>query len=980
MYLKNIKAQGFKSFADKLDLDIKDGITAIVGPNGSGKSNIVDAVKWVMGEQSIKSLRGSENMTDVIFSGSKDRPMQQRATVALTFDNTDHYFNSDYSEIEVKRVVYRSGENEYLINGNKVRLKDITNLFIDSGAGNDSFNIISQGNIADVINSKPEARRTIFEEAAGVLKYKKRKEESLRKLDKTKENLLRINLVIDELKTTVEPLKEQSETAQKYLDLKNELRDIEISLITSDITTINNNYQTLQSDVKKLSESLLNQESVTNANSSSIEALKAKITKLEDQIQSKNMELISLNNVLAKLNADKQMMVERTKYEYDKDQISSVIISLKDEILQYEKDKKVISSDIDSYKEKYQELSKQKQELDNDLITNKVNKSSLMSKRTQISKDILLTENKIDILENNIINNAKLPYSVQSILSNPRFSDIYGTIGSLVETDDKYTVALETALAGSINFLVAANEKVIKNAIAYLKENKLGRATFFPINIIKPRYVDNDIINRLSEVNGYVNTLNNLVSCDEKYRDVIDNQVGNIIVVDNIETMNLVGRIIDYRYRVVTLDGEILHAGGSVTGGLVKKQSQISDKNELEKLKYELKNLKAQEENINADLNKCLEDEEIINNNIMDFEKRIVACNEVILQKQSIVDDMDKIISEKKSSLDAQESLTNNKLDDEINNIMKLYSENEANKLILEKDISSLQNEKSDYSNKLLDEENKLKTQNAEYNRLSNELKEKEIQIGKYDVKLDNLLLNLSENYQLTYEKAKLDYFLDMDPNEARNKVNKIKRDINALGEVNVGAISEYERLGTRYEFLSKQQSDLELASQELLGVIDEMDKIMVDKFTATFEKIKDEFSVVFKKLFKGGRGILKLTNPDDILTTGVDIIAEPPGKKLNSIILLSGGEKTLTAIALLFAILNVKTVPFVILDEAEAALDEANVDTFGEYIQSKKDKSQFILITHKKRTMEYADVLYGITMQESGVSKIVSVKLENDK
>ncbi|MBO4601243.1 MAG: AAA family ATPase [Bacilli bacterium] len=978
MYLKSIKAQGFKSFADKLDLEIKDGITAIVGPNGSGKSNIVDAVRWVMGEQSVKSLRGSDNMTDVIFSGSKDRPMQSRAMVALTFDNSDHYFNSEFTEIEVKRIVYRSGENEYMINGSKVRLKDITNLFIDSGAGNDSFNIISQGNIADVINSKPEARRTIFEEAAGVLKYKKRKEESLRKLDRTKENLLRINLVIDELKTTVEPLKEQSEIAKKYVDFKDELKEIEIGLITNDISNINSQYQVLKDEIKEMQDSLLDKESQNNADSASIEKLKTEITKLEENISEKNTNLIKLNSELAKLNADRIMMIERKKYDYDKDQISNIIISLKEDISALNKDVKIFEKDIQDFKSKYKEELKIKEKLDNDLLQNKVSKSTIVAKQANVSKNILNVENKIDIVENNIASNAKVPASVQSILNNPRFSDVFGTISSLVETSDEYTNALETALGASANFLVTANEKVIKNAISYLKENNLGKATFFPINIIKPRYVDNEMVNRLNEVNGYINTLNNLVKCDEKYRDVIDNQIGNVIVVSDMDAMNMIGRIIDYKYRIVTLDGEILHAGGSVTGGSSKKKSLISEKNELEQLKRELENLKREEANIAKELTNLNTEEENITNNLNESERKLISFNEVINQKESLLENINKSLKEKEESLKAQESLSTNKLDKEIDTIIDNYNKVLTERDLLEKEINNLQNNKLELSSNLLEEENKIKNQNSEYNKLSNELKDKEIQIGKFDVKLDNLLLNLSENYQLTYEKAKLEYHLDINENEARSKVNKIKREINALGEVNIGAIAEYERLGQRYEFLTKQQSDLETASQELLDVIDEMDKIMVDKFEVTFEKIKEEFALVFKKLFKGGKGILKLTDPENILTTGIDIIAEPPGKKLNSIALLSGGEKTLTAISLLFAILNVKTVPFIILDEAEAALDEANVDTFGEYIKEKKDKSQFILITHKKRTMEFADVLYGITMQESGVSKIVSVRLED--
>ena len=978
MYLKSIKAQGFKSFADKLDLEIKDGITAIVGPNGSGKSNIVDAVRWVLGEQSIKSLRGSDNMTDVIFSGSKDRAMQSRAMVALTFDNTDHYFNTDFTEIEIKRVVYRSGENEYLINGQKVRLKDITNLFIDSGAGNDSFNIISQGNIADVINSKPEARRTIFEEAAGVLKYKKRKEESLRKLDRTKENLLRINLVIDELKTTVEPLKEQSETAKAYLSLKDELKEIEIGLITNDISSINNQYQTLKQDIETLSEELLSKESLSNTNNALIESLKLEITKLEEEISGKNSNLISINNELAKLDADKKMMIERKKYEYSEEQISTVILSIKEEILNQEKEKVILEKDIEDFKSKADKELKQKQEYENDLINLKVSKSSLINKITTNNKDILNAENKIDILENNIMSNAKLPYSVQSILSNPRLSGVYGTISGLIDVEDKYSVALDTALGAGSNFLVVDNEITIKEAINYLKENKLGKATFFPLNIIKPRYVDNEVITRLKEVNGYVDTLNNLVKCEQKYRDVIDNQVGNVIVVSNIDAMNMIGRIVEYKYRIVTLDGEILHAGGSVTGGTNKRSSFISEKNELEKIKYDLENFKKLEITLNKELSEKSDEEEIINNNIIESDRKVISYNEVVNQKENALNDLLKSIDEKNQSIKAQESLLGDKVDTEIDMIMKEYNSKLTDKELLEKEINSVQNKKLELSNNLLEEENKLRNQNSEYNKLASELKEKEITIGKFDVKLDNLLVNLSENYQLTYEKAKLEYHLDIPESEARSKVNKIKREINSLGDVNVGAIAEYERLGQRYEFLTKQQADLETASTELLSIIEDMDKIMIDKFEESFKKISEEFSTVFRKLFKGGKGILKLTDPENILTTGIEIIAEPPGKKLNSIILLSGGEKTLTAIALLFAILNVKTVPFIILDEAEAALDDANVDTFGEYIKEKKDKSQFILITHKKRTMEYADVLYGITMQESGVSKIVSVKLED--
>lgn len=978
MYLKSIKAQGFKSFADKLDLEIKDGITAIVGPNGSGKSNIVDAVRWVMGEQSIKSLRGTDNMTDVIFSGSKDRDAQTRAMVALTFDNTDHYFNSDYTEIEIKRMVYKTGENEYFINNSKVRLKDITNLFIDSGAGNESFNIISQGNVADVVNSKPESRRSIFEEAAGVLKYKKRKEESLRKLDKTKENLLRIKLVIDELSSTVEPLKEQSEIAKEYLKYKEELKDVEISLIVNDITSIYNDYQIIKDEIENLEKELLDKESKNNTDSLNIETIKNEITKLDDIINEKNMKLISLNSEIAKLNADKQMMIERQKYDFDKNKVNDVIIKLKEESLSYDKEIKVLSNDIENLKNQSKSYIKEKQELDNDLINIKLNHSTLNSKINNVVKSIFEKENKITILENNINSNAKLPYAVQAILNNHRFKNIYGTIGQLISVEDKYSIALDVVLGTNAQFLVTKDDKEVKEVIDFLKENKLGRATFFPLNIIKPRYIDNSLIERLMEVNGFINTLNNLVDCDDLYRPVIDNQLGNVIVASDIDSMNLIGRIVDHKYRIVTLDGEVLHAGGSITGGTLKKNSSLFDKNELDKLKYELNIDRNNESNYNSEIKNIISEEDIINNNIEEVSKKIFSINEIINQKESILEDLNNKYQEIIKSINAQESILNNNIDDKLSKILDDVNKSITDKEILESDINSLKNDRLDKSSKLLDLENFIKTQNSEYNKISNDLNQRKIKISKYDVKLDNLLLNLSENYELSYEKAKLMYHLDIEEDEARSTVLKLKHNISKLGDVNVGAISEYERLGERYNFLNNQQSDLEKASEELLNVISDMDKIMIDKFTETFEKISNEFSIVFKKLFKGGKGILKLTDPDNILSTGIDIIAEPPGKKLNSIALLSGGEKTLTAIALLFSILNVKTVPFVILDEAEAALDDANVDTFGEYIEEKKKNSQFILITHKKRTMEYADVLYGITMQESGVSKVVSVKLED--
>lgn len=979
MYLKSIRAYGFKSFADKLDLEIKNGITAIVGPNGSGKSNIVDAVRWVLGEQSVKSLRGTDAMTDVIFSGSKTRDAHTRAMVALTFDNSDHYLNSDFEELEIKRVVYKTGENEYYINNTKVRLKDITNLFIDSGAGTESFNIISQGAVADIINSKPEARRTIFEEAAGVLKYKKRKEESLRKLDKTKENLTRVKLIIDELSTTVLPLKEQSEIAKKYLELKEELKGIEIALVASDITKINNEYTKLKVEIDELEEKVLGLSSANLEDSSNVEKLKLENIKIEEEINKKNSELLSVTENLANLASEKNLAVERKKFELDNDKIMNSLLALKEEELSLKKSMDILNLEITSQEQIINQKTAEKSGVASDLTTTKVKRSNIVNKINSLVKEWYEVKNQKEIIENNLLNDSRLPIAVKNILNNTRLYGVHNVIGKLIEVDKEYATAIDVALGYSANFVVVDDEDAAKNCIEYLKNNNLGRATFFPLNVIKSKFVDKGLIERLSQVDGFIGVASDLINFESKYSNIIENQLGNVLVVKDVNTLNLIGRISEHKYRIVSLDGEIAHTGGSITGGTIKNSSSvIKDRFEVEQLDLRLHTLKTNKEKLEIELKDVDSSISYLEARESEINKIVIAASEILNNKKTLLLENEKNYNQKIQDQKSMDAMKDNRLDDEIKVILEKYNEAIKEKEILEHEISELRAKKSDISNEINHQELKYRQANSEYNKLQNDLKHKEIMLGKYDVKLDSLLINLSENYSLTYEKACADYILELEEDVARLKINSLKTEINRLGDVNVGAIAEYDRLSKRYDFLTTQQSDLEEASSNLLAIIDEMDSIMIDKFRETFKLISDEFAVVFKKLFKGGKGELRLTNPDDLLTTGIEIVAEPPGKKLNSIVLLSGGEKTLTAIALLFAILNVKPVPFCILDEVEAALDEANVDVFGEYLEEKKANSQFILITHKKRTMEYADILYGITMQESGVSKIVSVKLEN--
>ena len=976
MYLKSIRAQGFKSFADKLDLEINPGITGIVGPNGSGKSNIVDAVRWVLGEQSVKSLRGQNNMTDCIFSGSESREAQKRAMVALVFDNSDHYLHSDFKEVEIKRIVYSTGENEYFINNARVRLKDVTDLFIDSGAGTNAFNIISQGNVTDIVNSKSSDRRVIFESAAGVLKYKKRKEESLKKLEKTEENLMRIKLVIDELATTVEPLKEQSIVAQKYLNIKGELESIDIALIAKDITDLNLEYTKITEEIKNLKEKLLTLKD--SSEDSKLETLKFRSLELEENLNKKKEELLKVTENLSDLNGEKKLTIERQKYETNNDVLENNLIKLKEKELELNKSITLCEREVLDIENSINSERSKGEDVKNNLLVLKVKKSTASNTLMDTSKAKFLLENKIQILENNILSAESAPVSVRNILNNPRLHGIHNTIGKLIDIPEKYLVATDIALGASSNFLVVDDENAALNAIDFLKERKLGRATFFPLNVIKGKYVNNEVIDDIKNINGYIGVLSDLIDFDPKYRNIVENQLGQVVVVDNERTLNIIGKLINYKYKVVSLDGEILHVGGSITGGTSKKNTMLNEKNELNKLKSELQKMDIKIKDLTDEVNDITNNMEELEERENVLNKYVILLNDELFNKKTNLSRLNEEHKNVLSELEGINDMKSNKLDDHLMKLMEKINNLSKTRELIEKDIKLITKEKNDLNDEINILDKKLRDSSSSYNIVNNELKSKEVASGKLEVKLDNLLGDLNNNYNLTYEAASSNYSLEMDADIARDRVSNLKRELNKLGNVNLGSIEEYERISKRYEFLTSQKFDLESASMELKGIIKEMDDIMVEKFAKSFESIKQEFSKIFKMMFKGGRGELALSDPDDLLNTGIDIIAIPPGKKINSPVALSGGEKALTAICLLFAMLEVKPSPFVILDEAEAALDEVNVDMFGKYLSEEKTRSQFIVITHKKRMMEYADSLYGITMQESGVSKIVSAKLEN--
>lgn len=975
MYLKEIKISGFKSFADKTNITLDDNITCIVGPNGSGKSNIIDAVKWVLGEQSIKSLRGSNNMSDVIFAGSKSRSPLNLASVSLVFDNSDSYLKVPYTEISVTRKVFRSGENEYYLNNEKCRLKDIYDLFLDSGMGKYAFNIISQGEVSKIISDSPYERRTIFEEAAGVLKYKRRKEEALKKLEKTNENLTRVKDIIKELEEQIEPLKIQSEQASKYLKIKENLEQMEIALIANDLEKLNVLYHEQTKQIEDLTNEII--EKTTNITNDDIELEKKKqeLEKITTNLTSLQQNLLILTKEEEKLNGEKNIIKERSKYDAEDVKVHENLTNLKEQKLSLNNKLLSIKTDLTILDNKIKEVLKDNSNKNNEYVSLNNTKEDIKNKISALENSKLQKEYKIKYL-NDYIENSSFPVSIKRLLSNPKLIGIHNTISKLINIDEKYLLALDVSLGGAKDYLVVDNPNVAKTCINYLKENNLGRVTFFPLDVIKPRYIEDNILNVVNDMDGFIDILANLVSYDSNYKNIIFNQLGNVLVVDNIDNANKISKKINNKYKIVTLDGEIINVGGSITGGTVKKKSIISEK-------YELENLLTKKDMEEKEILSLKQKQEEIDKNIKQFENILyeIGKNKILLTEEYnaknenyklLKNQLDRITLE----LNNLEDLEDNSINEDEEKILKKYYEVLKEKELVNKKIILLNEEKEKVSSLIEEYQAKYRLNNSNVRNLEEKKKILEIESSKMSVKMDNLLNILSETYQMTFEKAKANYVLEEDIDVARKNVNSYKKELKEIGIVNLGAIEEYERVSKRYEFLTKQDNDLEEAITTLLKIINELDSVMEKEFIKTFKEIEIEFNNVFKELFKGGSAKLKLTDESNILETGVNIEVSPPGKKITSISLLSGGEKTLTAISLLFAVLNVKKIPFCLFDEVEAALDEANVDRVGTYFNKYIGKTQLIIITHKKKTMEYANTLYGITMQESGVSKLVSVKL----
>ncbi|MBD8587360.1 chromosome segregation protein SMC [Peribacillus simplex] len=1182
MFLKRLDVVGFKSFAEKISIDFVPGVTAVVGPNGSGKSNVTDAVRWVLGEQSAKSLRGAK-MEDIIFSGSDTRKALNFAEVSLTLDNETNSLPIDFHEVSVTRRVYRSGESEFFINNQGCRLKDIIDLFMDSGLGREAFSIISQGKVEEILSSKAEERRVIFEEAAGVLKYKTRKRKAESKLTETQDNLNRVHDILHELEGQVEPLKIQSSLAKEFLAKKDELEQIEVALTVYEIEELYEKWEKLSQELEKHNEMEQQMAGQLQDREAHLKKLRDSLATLETSINGLQEILLNASEELEKLEGRKEVLKERKKNAaQNKSQLEKAIVEgeaaverlslqkeRETEILHalnlevkgisetlHEKQKSLglfnsdIEAVIEAKKSDYiewlnkqasaknekqyllQQLAQQehknaKLDMENekfltermDITAKKMEYSQLMDNMTkQLEEHVTYFRN-----QQNKLNAAKDTYQKQEttlykayqflqqaksrkelleemeddyagffqgvkevLKAKETLRGIEGAVAELIKVPKEYETAIETALGGAMQHVVVEREEHAREAISFLKKNRYGRATFLPLSVIKAREISANQLSMLKSHSAFVGTGSSLIQYDDRHAAIAENLLGTVIITTDLKGANDLAKMMQHRFRFVTLEGDIVNPGGSMTGGALKQKttSLLSRKTELEELqqklaamevktnqlekqvkqlkvdvgvqeqtleqtrktgerlrlqeqtlKGELREVELQERNVNErlhlydlDKNSYLEEQQQKTARLEELEELLESC-------KSEIEGLDRLISEmteqKQSQQSSKESLaeeTNElkvmlaskrgQLQNQKEKMERIESDlsKESSRLAENKDdLGLLTNEMTDSSSgeesledmaqqKLLDKngaiegitikkqeknellmevetlELSLKEENRLYRGIVEVIKDEEVKLTRLDVELENRLDHLREEYTLSFEGAKERYPLMMPADEAQKRVKLIKLAIEELGTVNLGAIDEYARVAERYEFLLSQKEDLQQAKDTLFQVIDEMDDEMKRRFADTFYSIRKEFEQVFKALFGGGRAELKLTNPDDLLNTGVDIIAQPPGKKLQNLSLLSGGERALTAIALLFSILKVRPVPFCILDEVEAALDEANVVRFSQFLRKFSRETQFIVITHRKGTMEEADVLYGITMQESGVSKLVSVRMEESE
>lgn len=966
MFLKRIELQGFKSFADKTVIQFDQDITGIVGPNGCGKSNVNDAIRWVLGEQSVKSLRSGTNMSDIIFSGSEYRKPVNMARVTLVFDNSTRVFDSDFDEIEITRQILRANnEANYFINKTPCRLKDINDLVMDTGLGKDSLSIITQGNISSFADAKPEDRRSLFEEAAGVAKYKKRKKVSLSKLEQTKENLDRLQDILDELERQIGPLEKQAKKAEKYISLRDKLSKIEISVLVEDIDQYNDKINQINKELFDI------QAMHTSEN--------AELLKQENRLESIRKEMYALDKQINELQGkytkamEENYQLERRKIEQDEKR--KYMLQVADKQARQKELQAMLEEARFEYQDRHQRLMQTQQDLNNrrnivnDLKT-KISKARYES--DQANNILIQLQNRRQVLENMMKQPFAHQQGVRSVMqAKNSLSGVYGVVSELLIAHTDKALAVNAALGGSIYQIITKNEADARNAISFLKRNRSGRATFLPLSVCHPRKMNEQVITIASTSPGFLGFASEFVDCKEIFDPVKERLLGNVIVVDTLQNANETAKRLRYAYKIVTLDGDIVHTGGSMTGGVTKNQSTpVTMRQELETI-----NSKIEGQKIKAD--NCLDETEILTQKLQKENDAIVTLQIELAKLENIYATKkakyDSILAEyQELGVDIEDS-GELAQDDLVVQMSKMHAVLDS----LSLDIQSLRQTRFDKGNEAEQLENQIRLVRREMSSKQSQIHNYEMEVVKIKTQLENALNRLSTDYEMTYEYA-LTKKEDVEIESAKEEVIQLRQAISRLGNVNLDAPNEYKEVKERFDFMTSQKEDLEKASQQILAAIDEMDKTMISQFTEMFNKINAELDGVFKAMFGGGRASLSMVDPEDVLNTGIDIDVQPPGKMVKNIQTFSGGEKALIAISVLFAILKARTMPLCIFDEVEAALDQANVERFARYLSHYRGQSQFIAVTHRPGTMEQCDTLYGVTMQKDGVSKVLKVQLKD--
>lgn len=966
MFLKRIELQGFKSFADKTVIQFDQDITGIVGPNGCGKSNVNDAIRWVLGEQSVKSLRSGTNMSDIIFSGSEYRKPVNMARVTLVFDNSTRVFDSDFDEIEITRQILRANnEASYFINKTPCRLKDINDLVMDTGLGKDSLSIITQGNISSFADAKPEDRRSLFEEAAGVAKYKKRKKVSLSKLEQTKENLDRLQDILDELERQIGPLEKQAKKAEKYISLREKLSKIEISVLVEDIDQYNEKINQINKELFDI------QAMHTSEN--------AELLKQETRLESIRKEMYALDKQINELQGkytkamEENYQLERRKIEQDEKR--KYMLKVADKKARQKEIQAMLEEARFEYQDRHQRLMQTQQDLNkrrnivNDLKT-KISKARYES--DQANNILTQLQNRRQVLENMMKQPFAHQQGVRSVMqAKNSLSGVYGVVSELLIAHADKALAVNAALGGSIYQIITKNEADARNAISFLKRNRSGRATFLPLSVCHPRKMNEQVITIASTSPGFLGFASECVDCKEIFDPVKERLLGNVIVVDTLQNANETAKRLRYAYKIVTLDGDIVHTGGSMTGGVTKNQSTpVTMRQELDTI-----NSKIEGQKIKAD--SCLNETDILTQKLQKEKDAIVTLQIELAKLENIYATKkakyDSILAEyQELGVDIEENAELAQ-DDLVVQMSKMHAVLDS----LSLEIQSLRQSRFDKGNDAEQLENQIRLVRREMNSKQSQIHNYEMEIVKVKTQLENALNRLSTDYEMTYEYA-LTKKEDVEIESAKEEVIQLRQAISRLGNVNLDAPNEYKEVKERFDFMTSQKEDLEKASQQILAAIDEMDQTMISQFTDMFNKINAELDGVFKAMFGGGRASLSMVDPDDVLNTGIDIDVQPPGKMVKNIQTFSGGEKALIAISVLFAILKARTMPLCIFDEVEAALDQANVERFARYLSHYRGQSQFIAVTHRPGTMEQCDTLYGVTMQKDGVSKVLKVQLKD--